>query len=66
MTEAISSTPAAVSDELFAKVQEHFNEQQIVELAATIAMENYRARVPPQNLDSMVAFQFRHLDWGND
>ena len=26
-------------------MQNHFNEEQIVELAATIAMENYRARM---------------------
>jgi len=41
----MSSTPATVSDELFAQLQDHFNEKQIVELAATIAMENYRARM---------------------
>jgi len=45
LTEAISSTPATVSDELFAELQMHFNEEQIVELAATISMENYRARM---------------------
>jgi alkylhydroperoxidase family enzyme len=45
LTEAISFTPATVSDELFAKLREHFSEEQIVELAATIAMENYRARI---------------------
>jgi len=45
LTEAISSTPATVSDELFAETQAYFNEEQIVELAATIAMENYRARM---------------------
>jgi alkylhydroperoxidase family enzyme len=45
LTEAISPAPATVSDELFAEMQNHFNEEQIVELAATIAMENYRARM---------------------
>jgi alkylhydroperoxidase family enzyme len=45
LTEAISSTPATVSDELFADLQMHFNEEQIVELAATVSMENYRARM---------------------
>jgi alkylhydroperoxidase family enzyme len=45
LTEAISSTPATVSDELFAELQMHFNEEQIVELAATVSMENYRARM---------------------
>ena len=45
MAEAISATPATVTDELFAAVHNHFSEEQIVELAATIAMENYRARM---------------------
>ena len=45
MTESISFTPATVTDELFAEAQNHFSEEQIVELAATIAMENYRARM---------------------
>jgi alkylhydroperoxidase family enzyme len=41
----MSYTPATVSDALFADVQDHFSEEQMVELAATISMENYRARV---------------------
>lgn len=45
MTEAMSSTPTIVTDDLFAEAQIHFSEEQIVELAATIAMENYRARM---------------------
>ncbi len=45
LTEAMSFTPAAVSDALFADMQNHFSEEQMVELAATIAMENYRARI---------------------
>ncbi|MPY71127.1 MAG: hypothetical protein GEU92_13685 [Alphaproteobacteria bacterium] len=45
MAEAMSFTPATVTDELFAEAQNHFTEEQIVELAATIAMENYRARM---------------------
>ena len=38
-------TPATIGDETFAAARAHFSEPQIVELAATIAMENYRARV---------------------
>lgn len=38
-------TPAVVSDEIYAEAQTHFDEAQLVELAATVAMENYRARV---------------------
>jgi alkylhydroperoxidase family enzyme len=38
-------TPATITDEMFAAARAHFSEAQIVELAATIAMENYRARI---------------------
>jgi AhpD family alkylhydroperoxidase len=41
---AISSTPAHVSDELFAALREHFDERQLVELTNVIALENLRAR----------------------
>lgn len=37
-------TPVEVSDELFAALRERFDEAQLVELAAAIAIENYRAR----------------------
>ena len=43
--EAISFTPATVTDEMYAEAQNHFSEEQLVELAATIAMENYRAHM---------------------
>jgi alkylhydroperoxidase family enzyme len=41
---AMSSTPAMVSDELFAALREHFDERQLVELTNVIALENLRAR----------------------
>jgi AhpD family alkylhydroperoxidase len=41
---AISRTPVDVPDELFAKLQEHFDEQQLVELTYVIAHENFRGR----------------------
>jgi len=41
----LSKTPAGISDALFAEAKKHFSEAQLVELAATIAMENYRARL---------------------
>lgn len=44
LAEAMTRTPADVSDEEFAEARRHFSEQQLVELAATIAAENYRAR----------------------
>jgi alkylhydroperoxidase family enzyme len=42
--EAMTRTPADVSDEVFAAARDHFSDAQLVELAATAAMENYRAR----------------------
>src|SRR5262249_51526014 len=41
---AMTQTPVAVSDELFARLREHFNPAQMVELTSAIAWENYRAR----------------------
>ncbi len=37
-------TPAAVTDAIFDALRPHFSEAELVELTATIAMENYRAR----------------------
>ena len=42
--EAMTKTPAEVTDDLFAALQEHFDEEQLVELTAMIAWENWRAR----------------------
>jgi alkylhydroperoxidase family enzyme len=42
--EEMCRTPVRVSDELFARLRQHFTEDQIVELTAAIAFENYRAR----------------------
>jgi alkylhydroperoxidase family enzyme len=41
---AMTETPVDVPDELFARLREHFNERQLVELTSAIAWENYRAR----------------------
>jgi AhpD family alkylhydroperoxidase len=40
----MSRTPVDVPDELFARLQEHFDEKQIVELTNVIALENMRGR----------------------
>lgn len=40
----MSRTPVEVPDELFARLREHFDEAQMVELTNEIAIENYRAR----------------------
>jgi 4-carboxymuconolactone decarboxylase len=42
--EAMTRTPAEVTDELFSALAEHFDEAQLVELTAAIAWENWRAR----------------------
>ncbi len=42
--EGMTRTPAEVSDDIFQATQRHFNSEQLVELAATVALENYRAR----------------------
>jgi alkylhydroperoxidase family enzyme len=42
--EAASSTPAQVSDQLVGRLHQHFTEPEIVELAAWVALENYRSR----------------------
>jgi len=42
--EALTQTPANVSQEVFDDLREHFNPQQLVELTAAIAWENFRAR----------------------
>jgi len=42
--EDMSKTPVRVSDELFDKLKKYFSDEQIVELTASIAYENYRAR----------------------
>ena len=40
----MTQTPVDVPDERFAQLRRHFSEAQLVELSATIAWENYRAR----------------------
>jgi len=40
----MTRTPVEVPEALFAQLREIFNEPQMVELTATIAWENYRAR----------------------
>ena len=42
--EEMCQMPVAIPDELFARLREHFDEEQIVELTTAIAIENFRAR----------------------
>jgi alkylhydroperoxidase family enzyme len=44
MADALADTPSNVSDELYGELRKYFQEEQLMELAATAALENYRAR----------------------
>lgn len=41
---AMTQTPPVVDDRLFARLRQHFDEAQLVELTSAIAWENYRSR----------------------
>jgi alkylhydroperoxidase family enzyme len=41
---AMTAAPVEVSEALFAELRRHFDAEQLVELTAAIAWENYRAR----------------------
>ena len=41
---AMAKTPTEIPTELTERLRQHFDEAQLVELAATIAWEHYRAR----------------------
>ncbi|MFN0305785.1 MAG: carboxymuconolactone decarboxylase family protein [Burkholderiales bacterium] len=45
--ERITYTDQKVDDAFFALVKQHFNEAQIVELTAAIALENFRSKFNP-------------------
>lgn len=42
--DAMTGTPVEVPEQMFSALRTKFNEAQLVELTATIAWENYRAR----------------------
>jgi alkylhydroperoxidase family enzyme len=44
MADALADTPSNVSDDLYAELRRHFSEEQLIELAAAAAQENFRAR----------------------
>ncbi|MBM4343843.1 MAG: carboxymuconolactone decarboxylase family protein [Deltaproteobacteria bacterium] len=44
LTDAMCETPVAVPDELYERLRAALTPQQLVELTATIAWENFRAR----------------------
>lgn len=45
--EAMTITGQRVSDELFARLRGFFDEAQIVELSAAVALENFRSKLNP-------------------
>jgi alkylhydroperoxidase family enzyme len=42
--EVMTVTGQKVTDELFARVRQHFSEPEIVELTAAVALENFRSK----------------------
>jgi len=44
LADAMSDTPANVSDDLYTRLRNQFSEEQLMQLGAQIAFENYRAR----------------------
>jgi alkylhydroperoxidase family enzyme len=44
LADAMTDTPANVSDDLYARLRSQFSEEQLMQLGAQIAFENYRAR----------------------
>jgi len=44
LADAVTATPARVSEDLRARLQKRFSAAELVELSAAIAWENYRAR----------------------
>jgi alkylhydroperoxidase family enzyme len=44
LADALTDTPSNVSDELYAHLRNQFFEEQLMQLGAQIAFENYRAR----------------------
>ena len=44
MADAMADTPSNISDDLYAELRRHFSEDDLIELAASAAQENFRAR----------------------
>ena len=44
LADALAGAPVEVSDALYAGLRTHFSEEELIELAADAAQENYRAR----------------------
>ena len=44
LADAMVSAPANISDDLYSRLRKQFSEEQLMQLSAQIAFENYRAR----------------------
>jgi alkylhydroperoxidase family enzyme len=44
LADAMTDTPANISDDLYSRLRKQFSEEQLMQLGAQIAFENYRAR----------------------
>ena len=44
LADAMTGAPANISDDLYARLLREFSEEQLIELSAQIAFENFRAR----------------------
>lgn len=45
LADAMVTAPANISDDLYARLRKQFSEEQLMELSAQIAFENFRARL---------------------
>ena len=45
LADAMADTPANISEALYARLRQQFSEEQLLQLGAQIAFENYRARL---------------------
>ena len=45
LADAMAALPSNISDDLYARLRRQFSEEQLLELGAQIAFENYRARL---------------------
>jgi len=45
LADQMANTPSNVSDELYARLRTKFSEEQLMQLGAQIAFENFRARL---------------------
>jgi alkylhydroperoxidase family enzyme len=45
LADSMAATPSNISDDLYARLRKQFSEEQLLELGAQIAFENFRARL---------------------